>query len=197
MSKIKAGELLVKQHLVQSSKEAQALILSGCVYCRTKKIEKFGEVVSDNAELVVKKKERGDWVSRGALKLEHVIKKYNISIEDKVCMDIGSSTGGFTQVLYNGNAKKIYAVDVGYNELDYRLRKIDRIVVLERTNARYIPNDVIVDMVDIMVCDVSFISCIKVINPNLKFLELNSLLIILVKPEFKIFGAELIIDYIG
>ena len=125
------------------------------------------------------------WVSRGSIKLLKAINKFNIKITNKICLDLGASTGGFTQVLLKNGAKKIYSVDVGTNQLNEKLLNDKKIINLQKTNARYISTKEINDRIDILVCDVSFISMKKVISPCLKFLNNNAKIIALIKPQFE------------
>lgn len=123
--------------------------------------------------------------------MEDALKKFNVNVSNKICLDIGSSTGGFTEVLLERNAKMVYSVDVGYGQLDWKLRNNKKVIVLEKTNARYLNNDIIKNKVDLMVCDVSFIS-IKKIIPNIIFLmNKNFNMIILIKPQFEV-GKSLV-----
>ena len=126
-----------------------------------------------------------EWVSRGAYKLIEAIKFFKISIKDKICLDIGASTGGFTQVLLKKGARKIYSVDVGKNQLHEKLIKEKKVINIEKQNARYLNPEIIKDEIDVIVCDVSFISMKKVIEPNLKYLKKNGKIISLIKPQFE------------
>ena len=131
------------------------------------------------------------WVSRGGYKLDRAISEFDIDCRDITAMDIGSSTGGFTDVLIKNGAKKVYSVDVGYGQLDWTIRNNSSVVVLEKTNARFLNCKMIVDQLDAIVCDVSFISLKKVIKPNIKFLKSKGLIISLIKPQFEI-GKKLL-----
>ena len=132
------------------------LILSGNVFIDTKRIDKPGTRVEIDCNLTLKKKDK-QWVSRGGHKLNKAITHFNLDCSGIVAMDIGSSTGGFTDVLIKKGAKKVYSVDVGYGQLDWNIRNNKSIVVLEKTNARFIDSKIIVDQLDSIVCDVSFI----------------------------------------
>ena len=125
------------------------------------------------------------WVSRGAIKLLTALEKNKIIVKNKICIDLGSSTGGFTDVLIQSGADKVYAVDVGTNQLHEKLKKNKKIISLEKTNARYLKKDQFAELIDIMVCDVSFISLKKVIEPNLHLLKDESVIIALIKPQFE------------
>ena len=170
---------------MKSRQEAIGLILSGNVFIDSQRIDKPGIKVEINCNLIVKQKDKM-WVSRGGYKLDQAIKEFNIDCIDIIAMDIGSSTGGFTDVLIRNGAKKVYSVDVGYGQLDWNIRNNARVEVLEKTNARYLDSDMISDKLDAIVCDVSFISLKKVIKPNIKFLKNNGWIISLIKPQFEI-----------
>ena len=126
------------------------------------------------------------WVSRGGVKLEHSIKVLNIDLKNKVCLDIGSSTGGFTDVLISGGVKKVYAVDVGYGQFDWRLRNSEKVILFERTNARNINKKIIKEQIDLIVCDVSFISLKMVLLPSLELLKDSFIIVALIKPQFEV-----------
>ena len=177
--------MLFDKNLVKSRQEAIGLILSGNVFIDSQRIDKPGIKVEINCNLIVKQKDKM-WVSRGGYKLDQAIKEFNIDCIDIIAMDIGSSTGGFTDVLIRNGAKKVYSVDVGYGQLDWNIRNNARVEVLEKTNARYLDSDMISDKLDAIVCDVSFISLKKVIKPNIKFLNNNGWIISLIKPQFEI-----------
>ena len=177
--------LLVVKNIVESRTKAKAMIMAGQISINGKKVLKSGETYEEDVNIHVTKL-HPQWVSRGALKLCHAIQNFNIEIANLVCLDLGASTGGFTEVLLSKNVKKIYAVDVGSNQLHEKLKKDSRIVNLSKTNARYLNKDIIHDIIDIIVCDVSFISMKKVIQPSLQFLdEENGAVIGLIKPQFE------------
>ena len=177
--------MLFDKNLVKSRQEAIGLILSGNVFIDSQRIDKPGFKVEVNCNLILKQKDKM-WVSRGGYKLDQAIKEFNIDCTDIVAMDIGSSTGGFTDVLIRKGANKVYSVDVGYGQLDWNIRNNTCVKVLEKTNARYLDSDIITDKLDAIVCDVSFISLKKVIKPNIKFLKNNGWIISLIKPQFEI-----------
>ena len=177
--------LLVDKNIAESRTKAKAMIMAGQISINGKKVLKSGETYEEDVNIHVTKL-HPQWVSRGALKLCHAIQNFNIEIANLVCLDLGASTGGFTEVLLSKNVKKIYAVDVGSNQLHEKLKKDSRIVNLSKTNARYLNKDIIHDIIDIIVCDVSFISMKKVIQPSLQFLdEENGVVIGLIKPQFE------------
>jgi len=182
--------LLFDKDLVKSRQEAIGLILSGNVFIDSQRIDKPGTKVETDCNLILKKKNKM-WVSRGGYKLDQAIDEFDIDCTDIIAMDIGSSTGGFTDVLIKKGAKKVYSVDVGYGQLDWNIRNNYRVVVLEKTNARYLDSKKISDKLDAIVCDVSFISLKKVIKPNIKFLKTKGWLISLIKPQFEI-GKDLL-----
>ena len=158
--------------------------MAGQGFVEGKMINKSGFNV--NQEVKIEIKTLGPkWVSRGANKLLTALEKNAISVKKKICIDLGSSTGGFTDVLIQGGAKKVYAVDVGTNQLHEKLKKNNKVISLEKTNARYLKKDQFEELIDIMVCDVSFISLKKVIEPNLYLLRNKSIIIALIKPQFE------------
>ena len=177
--------LLVEKNLVESRSKAQAMIMAGQVFVEGLLVKKSGDTYHINSEIFIKKL-NPEWVSRGSYKLIHAIKHFHIKIENLTCLDIGASTGGFSQVLLNYNAKKIFSVDVGTNQLHEKLRNEKRIINISKTNARYLDKDLITDTIDLIVCDVSFISLKKVIKPCLCFLNKSKgNIITLIKPQFE------------
>ncbi len=170
---------------MKSRQEAIGIILSGNVFIDSKRIDKPGTKVETNCNLILKHKDK-IWVSRGGYKLDKAINEFDVDCTDIIAMDIGSSTGGFIDVLIKKGAKKVYSVDVGYGQLDWNVRNNHRVVVLEKTNARYLDSKKIRDKLDAIVCDVSFISLKKVIKPNIKFLKTKGWVISLIKPQFEI-----------
>tara|TARA_Y100000590_G_scaffold467389_1_gene646142 strand:- start:1950 stop:2684 length:735 start_codon:yes stop_codon:yes gene_type:complete len=177
--------ILLEKKIIETRSKANAMIMAGQVFVNDKIVKKSGELF--NVDEIIKVKKIGpQWVSRGSLKLLHAINSFKIKIDNLTCLDIGASTGGFTEVLLNRNAKKIYAIDVGYNQLHERLKKEKKIINIEKTNARYIDKTIIKDPIDLIVCDVSFISLKKVIKPALIFLKKKSgIIIALIKPQFE------------
>ena len=159
--------------------------MSGSVFIDSQRVDKPGTKVETNCNLLLKQQDKM-WVSRGGYKLDRAINEFDLDCSDIIAMDIGSSTGGFTDVLIKNGAKKVYCVDVGYGQLDWNVRNNNRVVVLEKTNARYLDSKKIRDKLDAIVCDVSFISLKKVIKPNIKFLKTKGWLISLIKPQFEI-----------
>lgn len=186
--KERLDKLLVEKGLVESREKAQRLIMAGLVFVNNQKVDKAGTKVKVNSNIFIKERER--YVSRGGYKLERGIKVFNWNVKDKVCIDIGASTGGFTDCLLQNGAKKVYAVDVGKNQLNEKLRNDSRVISLEKTNARYLTEREIPEKLDCFVSDVSFISILKIL-PNLcKFLKEDAEGIILIKPQFELSRSE-------
>lgn len=183
--KIRIDQLLLDKGLVESRQRAQALILAGKVQVNRVPVTKAGTRVLSSAEIHVKEDEI-PYVSRGALKLENALKTLDIDITDDVCLDIGASTGGFTDCLLRHGAAKVYAVDVGYGQLAWSLRTDERVVVLERTNIRYLTEEQVPDSVDVVTIDTSFISLKLVIPAALKFLKKEGRILALIKPQFEV-----------
>lgn len=184
MKKERIDVLLVKLKLVPSRENAKALIMAGKVLCGTQKILKPSEMYKETDDIIVKSKLH-NYVSRGGLKLEKAIKIWKLNFENKVVLDVGSSTGGFTDCALQNKAKKVYALDVGTNQLDYKLRKNSKVISYENTNFRNIEDDFFKEKMDIIVMDVSFIS-IKVLIENVyKNLKENGEIIFLIKPQFE------------
>ena len=143
------------------------------------------------SEIIIKRRKDNTWVSRGGYKLDHAISCFNLNCKNIVALDIGSSTGGFTDVLLKRGAKKVYSIDVGYGQLDWNIRNNKNVFVYEKTNARYLDNTIIKDELDAIVCDVSFISLKKVLPASIMFLKETGWLIGLIKPQFEI-GRNLV-----
>ena len=183
--KKRADLLLVEKKIVESRTKAKAMIMAGQIFINDKKVLKSGELHNPDV-IIVSKSLHPKWVSRGALKLLHAFKYFKIDVTDFKCLDIGASTGGFTEVLLSKKVQKVYSVDVGTNQLNEKLINNSKVVNIPKTNARYLTKDIIPDLVNIIVCDVSFISMKKVIKPSLIFLEKNSgVIIALIKPQFE------------
>ncbi len=184
--KKRADSLLVEQGLAENAAKAQALIMAGVVLAGTRRIDKAGEMLKPETMLRVKGKDF-PWVSRGGLKLIKGLDESGIDPAGFVCLDVGCSTGGFTDVLLSRGAAKVYAVDVGYGQLAQKLRVDERVVVLERTNARYLTAEQIPDPVDLIVCDASFIRLENVLPVPLSFAKKSGAhLIALIKPQFEV-----------
>ena len=190
MARARADQMLVDRGLVESRAKAQALILAGLVFSGERKIEKAGQGLADDAPLEVRGKEH-PWVSRGGIKLAHALEHFGWDVAGAVALDVGSSTGGFTDVLLQKGAAKVFAVDVGTNQLAWKLRQDPRVVVHEKTNARYLTHEVVTEPVDIVVCDASFISLAKVLDKALDLAKSRGRLIALVKPQFEAERGEI------
>lgn len=176
--------LLVERGLAISREKAKRYIMAGEVFVDGQREDKPGTKVAASAEIEL----RGDplsYVSRGGLKLEKALQVFPIDLNGKVCMDIGASTGGFTDCMLQNGAAKVYAIDVGYGQLDYRLRKDERVVCMERTNFRYFSEDSLPERVDFASCDVSFISLEKMLPAAYELLTDNGEMVCLIKPQFE------------
>jgi 23S rRNA (cytidine1920-2'-O)/16S rRNA (cytidine1409-2'-O)-methyltransferase len=170
--------------LAESRTRAQALIMAGAVFSGEKKVAKAGDLLAGDAPLEVRGKDH-PWVSRGGIKLAHGLDHFGFDVAGAIALDVGSSTGGFTDVLLTGGAAKVYAVDVGTNQLAWKLRQDPRVIVLEQTNARYLTSEKVPEAVDIVTCDASFISLSKVLESPLKLAKPGAKLVALVKPQFE------------
>lgn len=184
LMKKRLDQFLVEKGYFESRAKAQAMIISGKVLVNEKKIEKAGTLIAADSKIRI----LGDklkYVSRGGLKLEKALTEFKITVSDKICIDIGASTGGFTDCLLQSGAKKVYAVDVGYGQLDLKIRNDKRVVVKEKTNARYLSKSDFDESVDIVTIDVSFISLTKILPSIFPLLKENGDVIALVKPQFE------------
>jgi 23S rRNA (cytidine1920-2'-O)/16S rRNA (cytidine1409-2'-O)-methyltransferase len=190
MPKPRADQLLVDRGLAESRAKAQALILAGLVFSGERKIDKAGQALAADAPLEVRGREH-PWVSRGGVKLAHALEHFGWDVTGAVALDVGSSTGGFTDVLLQKGAARVFAVDVGTNQLAWTLRQDPRVVVHEKTNARYLTDEVVTEPVDLVVCDASFISLAKVLDKALDFAKPGGRLIALVKPQFEAERGEI------
>ena len=163
--------------------------MAGAVFSGERKIGKAGDLLTEDAPLEARGKDH-PWVSRGGIKLDHGLTHFGFEVTGAVALDVGSSTGGFTDVLLSRGAAKVYAVDVGTNQLAWKLRQDPRVVVLEQTNARYLTAEQIPELVDIVVCDASFIGLAKVLEAPLKLAKTGAKLVALIKPQFEAGRAE-------
>lgn len=187
IGKARADVLVLEQNLAQSRTQAQALILAGQVLLahNAQRVEKPGTPLGADTELMLKGAPP-PYVSRGGLKLAGALAQFNIDVHDQICLDIGASTGGFTDCLIKHGAKRVYAVDVGYNQMAYSLRQNTNVIVLERVNMRYATKSLLPEKVGVVVADVSFIS-LKLILPNAcQFLQPGASMVVLVKPQFEV-----------
>ena len=184
MSKERLDVLLVNRGLAESREKAKAIIMSGNVYVEGQKEDKAGSTFADTANIEV----RGTtlkYVSRGGLKLEKAMENFDVTIKGKICMDVGSSTGGFTDCMLQNGATKVYSVDVGQGQLAWKLRNDERVVCMEQTNFRYVTPEDIPDALDFASVDVSFISLTKILIPARKLLKAGGQMVCLIKPQFE------------
>jgi 23S rRNA (cytidine1920-2'-O)/16S rRNA (cytidine1409-2'-O)-methyltransferase len=182
--KIRLDQLIVDRNLAESKTRAQALVMAGHVFIGEVKAQKPGQQVAEDTPVQVKGSDH-PWVSRGGIKLAHALDEFAINVTGKVAMDVGSSTGGFTDVLLTNGAARVYAVDSGTNQLAWKLRQDERVIVHEQTSARILTRDHIPEPVDIIVCDASFISLAKVLETPLTFARKGAELVALIKPQFE------------
>lgn len=184
MAKKRADVLLHDKGLVSSREKGKRLIMSGSVYIGTKRIDKPGESIDEEEEIYIKNNPL-KYVSRGGLKLEKAIEKFSLNLKDTLCMDIGASTGGFTDCMLQNGASKVYAVDVGYGQLDWELRTNEKVIVMDRTNIRNVKHEHIGEYLDFISIDVSFISLSLVLPVAKSILKTNGLIVALIKPQFE------------
>ena len=189
MAKVRVDQLLVDNGLAESRARAQALILAGLVFLGDRKIEKAGQQIAADAELEVKGRDH-PWVSRGGIKLAHAMEHFGLDPAGAVAMDIGSSTGGFTDVLLTNGAERVFAVDSGTNQLAWKLRQDARVTVLEQTSARLLTDELIDAPCGWVVCDASFIGLAKVLDVPLRLAAPVCQLVALIKPQFEVGRAE-------
>ena len=183
-SKERLDVLLVNRGLADSREKAKAIIMSGNVYVDGQKEDKAGSSFNETVNIEV----RGNtlkYVSRGGLKLEKAMENFDVTIEGKICMDVGSSTGGFTDCMLQNGARKVFAIDVGRGQLDWKLRQDNRVVCMEKTNIRYVTPEDIEELVEFSSIDVSFISLTKVLLPVKNLLTDNGQIVCLIKPQFE------------
>ncbi|NQU69261.1 MAG: TlyA family RNA methyltransferase, partial [Rhodospirillales bacterium] len=185
MAKSRLDTLLVDRGLADSETKAQALILSGVVFSNERRLDKPGVAIDREADIEIRGKIH-PWVSRGGLKLERALDHFQIDVSGFVCLDVGVSTGGFTDVALARGATKVYAVDVGRGQLAWKLRQDDRVVVLERQNARHLTDEHIPEPVDLIMCDASFIGLETVLPVPLTFAAPGAWLVALIKPQFEV-----------
>ncbi len=176
--------LLVEKGLAPSREKAKTLIMTGNVFVAGQREDKAGTKIDKSLEITIKSNPN-PYVSRGGLKLEKAMKQYPISLEGKICMDVGSSTGGFTDCMLQNGAIKVYAIDVGRGQLAWKLRQDERVVCMEKTNIRYVTADDIQEAAEFVSIDVSFISLIKVLTPVRGLMADKAQLVCLIKPQFE------------
>jgi len=183
--KVRLDVLLVKKGLAESREKAKAYIMSGIVYVNDQKEDKAGDLFEEETAKVEVRGATLKYVSRGGLKLEKAIEKHHLNFSGMVCMDIGASTGGFTDCMLQNGASKVYAVDVGHGQLAWKLRNDERVVCMEKTNFRYMVREDIQDDLDFASVDVSFISRKKILPPAYQWLKENGQMVCLIKPQFE------------
>lgn len=183
--KVRVDQLLVARGLAESRAKAQALVMAGQVYSETKRLEKPGKQVDPEIPLEVRGRDH-PWASRGGVKLAHGLKHFAIAAQGRICLDIGASTGGFTDVLLSEGAAKVYAVDVGRGQLAWKLQKDPRVVMLDDTNARHLTRDQVPDGIDLITCDASFIGLATVLPAALALAASGAELVALIKPQFEV-----------
>jgi 23S rRNA (cytidine1920-2'-O)/16S rRNA (cytidine1409-2'-O)-methyltransferase len=176
--------LLLNRNLAESREKAKAIIMSGNVFVDGQREDKAGSTFAESVIIEVKENPL-KYVSRGGCKLEKAIAQYKITLEGKICMDVGSSTGGFTDCMLQNGAKKVYSVDVGTNQLAWKLRQDERVISMEKTNIRYLTPELIADQIAFASIDVSFISLTKVLVPVRELLEEEGEVVCLIKPQFE------------
>jgi 23S rRNA (cytidine1920-2'-O)/16S rRNA (cytidine1409-2'-O)-methyltransferase len=184
LPKRRADQLLMERGLVESRTRAQALILAGKVWTKDRRVEKAGDSLPADAALEVRGQDH-PWVSRGGLKLDHAIGHFGLRATGRVCLDVGASTGGFTDVLLHHGAAKVYAVDVGHGQLAWRLRGDARVVVHERTNARYLTREQLPEPIEALVCDAAFIGLSTLLPAPLALCAPGAWAVALIKPQFE------------
>ncbi len=177
--------LLVKKGLAPSREKAKALIMSGIVYVDNQKEDKAGSTFEEEGINIEVRGNTLRYVSRGGLKLEKALEVFPIDLNGKVCMDIGASTGGFTDCMLQNGASKVYSIDVGHGQLDWKLRNDERVICMEKTNFRYVTPDDIGEAIDFASCDVSFISLSKILGPARALLKDDATMVCLIKPQFE------------
>jgi 23S rRNA (cytidine1920-2'-O)/16S rRNA (cytidine1409-2'-O)-methyltransferase len=182
--KSRADLLLVERGLVESRSRAQAVIMAGLVFSGERRVDKPGDTLAADAPLELRGQEH-PWVSRGGLKLAHALTAFGLDVAGLTCLDVGSSTGGFTDVLLAGGAAKVYAVDVGKGQLAWKLRQDARVAVLEETNARHLSHAEVADEIGFVACDASFIGLDKVLPAPLSLTRAGAHLVALIKPQFQ------------
>ena len=176
--------LLVKKGLAASREKAKAFIMSGIVYVDSQKEDKAGSLFEENSNIEV----RGEtlkYVSRGGLKLDKAVTVFNLNFDGFTCLDIGASTGGFTDCMLQNGAAKVYSVDVGHGQLDWKLRNDERVICMEKCNFRYVTDKDIPEMIDFAATDVSFISLTKILIPAYNLLKKEARMVCLIKPQFE------------
>lgn len=184
IKKIRLDQLIVDRGLAESKTRAQALVMAGHVFVGDVKAQKPGQQIAEDAAVSVMGSNH-PWVSRGGIKLAHALEEFGIDVTGQVAIDVGSSTGGFTDVLLTSGAARVYAVDSGTNQLAWKLRQDARVIVHEQTSARILTDTHITEAIDLVVCDASFIGLAKVLERPLSFVKPGGQLVALIKPQFE------------
>ncbi len=187
---MRLDQLLVHRGLFASREQAKRAVMAGRIVVDDQRVDKAGTAVAESSVLRVKGEDE-PFASRAGRKLAHALETFAIDVRDRVCLDVGASTGGFTDCLLQGGARRVYAVDVGYGQLDLRLRKDSRVVVMERTNARHLAADALGEPVSLVTVDVSFISLLKVVPALLTHLVPGGMLVTLIKPQFEVGRSQI------
>ncbi|PCI42110.1 MAG: TlyA family rRNA (cytidine-2'-O)-methyltransferase [Proteobacteria bacterium] len=189
MKKLRLDHLIFERGLADSANQAQRLVMAGLVYVNGQKSDKAGRKVLSDIELEVRETLR--YVSRGGLKLEGALEFFPFDAKGAICLDVGASTGGFTDCLLQNGAIKIYAVDVGHGQLHYRMQQDERVINLEKTHVRLLTPEIIPESVDVLVMDTSFISLERVLPPSWPFLKVGGWCVALIKPQFEVDSKHL------
>ena len=187
--KLRLDQMLVERGLADSRAKAQAAIMAGLVYTGEKRLDKPGVALAADTPIELRGKPH-PWVSRGGIKLSHAIEHFALKAEGRTAIDVGASTGGFTDVLLHHGAAKVFAVDVGEGQLDWKLRNDERVVVLEKTNARHLTPEIIPDAINCVVCDASFIGLQIVLPAALSLARPGAWAVALIKPQFEVGRAR-------
>jgi 23S rRNA (cytidine1920-2'-O)/16S rRNA (cytidine1409-2'-O)-methyltransferase len=187
--KLRLDQLLVGRGFFPSREQARRAILAGKVSIATRVVDKPSELLEEQTAIAVKPTRK--YVGRGALKLESALDNFHINLQGKTALDIGASTGGFTDCMLQRGAKKVYAVDVGYGQLDWKLRNDPRVIVLEKTNARFLTHNEVQEPVDLCVIDVSFISLTLILPNAVALLKPDGVILTLIKPQFELQRSEI------
>lgn len=182
---MRIDRLMVEKGIAVSRQRAQAMIMAGNVLVNSQLVEKSGYLVSESSDITLKG-EALPYVSRGGLKLEKALESFEVSVQDRICLDVGASTGGFTDCLLQHGAARVYAVDVGYGQLAWQLRQDSRVTPIERMNIRSMPRSMLPEPVDLVTIDVSFISLKIVVPAVMKFMRQSAPIIALIKPQFEV-----------
>jgi 23S rRNA (cytidine1920-2'-O)/16S rRNA (cytidine1409-2'-O)-methyltransferase len=185
IKKYRLDQILVKRGLIETRSRAQAMIMAGVVYSETKRLDKAGTQMLENVPLELKGQDH-PWVSRGGVKLDHGLDWFQFNVENTTCLDIGASTGGFSDVLLYRGANKVYAVDVGHGQLAWKIRNNKRVIILERFNARNLTRKDVPDDIDLICCDASFIGLRTILPASMGLSNPGTKLIALIKPQFEV-----------